>query len=622
MQSLKQTLLAAVVFLGSLSSYFVHAEDLLASPPSLEWRLQQLMTEEKETERLHHLFDLYWDWHLTEFPDEATFLGYPGHHGQWPDFSQEGIQRRQKFTAQFLEVLASIETKQLEKSDQVSYYTLKKILEDDQLDMQFGNHYLLINQMQGIHLYVPMIIELMPSKTLQDYENILSRLRLIPLLFNQTIDLLSKGIELGITPPRIALLSMPQQILNQMVDHPLDSSLLKAFQQFPSSIDPQTQSRLLNEAQTLYQQVVLPHLHELYRYLTEHYIPNCRKTIAFTDLPKGQDWYAHLVKSSTTTELTSQEIHNIGLKEVKRIHAEMVAVIQSTGFQGTFEEFIHFIKTDSQFFFSTRTELLDSYQTLTRHIESKLPLLFTKLPILPFEVIPVPAYSEESQIAAYYCPGSIADKRPGYFFINTSYAEQRPKWEMEPLSLHEAVPGHHLQITLAQELEGIPEFRKNTNFTAYIEGWGLYAESLGSELGLYQDPYSLFGRLSYEMLRAIRLVVDTGMHAMGWSREQALDFFKQYVGMSDHEIETELDRYLVLPGQALAYKIGELKIKEMRHLASQQLNEQFDIRAFHQAWLQQGALPLDIAEQQIHQWIQQTLDSSGSKCSLSLNSSF
>jgi uncharacterized protein (DUF885 family) len=588
MQSLKKILLITIIVLSSYSSYFVHAED-------------------KERDRLHHLFDLYWEWHLTEYPDEATFLGYAGQHGQWPDFSQEAILRRQYFTTQFLEILASIEAMHLEESDQVSYYILKRILEDEQFNTQFGNHYLLINQMQGMHLYVPMLIELMPNKTLQDYENILSRLRLIPRLFNQTIDLLKEGVELGITPPQIALLSVPQQILNQMVDHPLDSPLLRAFQQFPSSIDLETQARLLSEAQTIYQQIVLPHLNELYCYLTEHYIPNCRKTIAFTDLPKGHDWYAYLVKSSTTTELTPQEIHNIGLAEVKRIHEEMLTVIQSVGFKGTFEEFIHFIKTDPQFFYSTRAELLDGYQTLTRYIESKLLLLFAKLPTLPFEVIPIPSYSEESQIAAYYCSGSIIDHRPGYFFINTSYPEQRPKWEMEPLSLHEAVPGHHLQISLAQELQGVPEFRKNTHFTAYIEGWGLYAESLGSELGLYQDPYSLFGRLSYEMLRAIRLVVDTGMHSMGWRRTQAIDFFKQYVGMSDHEIETEVDRYLVLPGQALAYKIGELKIQEMRHLAIQQLGEQFDIRAFHNAWLQQGALPLDIVEKHIHQWIQQTL---------------
>jgi uncharacterized protein (DUF885 family) len=305
--------------------------------------------------------------------------------------------------------------------------------------------------------------------------------------------------------------------------------------------------------------------------------------------------------------LTPQEIHHIGLKEVERIRQEMLDLIQSTGFQGSFKEFLDFIKTDPQFFYSNSEELLNGYQILTRHIETQLTTLFSQLPSLPCEVIPVPSYSEESQIAAYYCPGSTSQQRPGYFFINTSYPQLRPKWEMEPLALHEALPGHHLQISLAQEIQDIPEFRKHASFTAYIEGWGLYSESLGHELGLYQNPYSIFGKLTYEMLRAIRLVVDTGMHAMGWSREQAIQFFKQYVGMSDHEIATEVDRYLVLPAQALAYKIGELKIKEMRRLATQELGDRFDIRAFHFAWLQHGTLPLDIAEQQIDKWIQESV---------------
>lgn len=608
MQSIKKTLLAAILFWGCFSSYFAHAEELIPSRSTLEWRLQQLM-EEEEPERLHRLYDLYWDWRMAEYPDEASYLGYPGQNDQWPDFSEYAIDRRSQFIHKLLQVLVSVEAVHLKGEDEVNHRILKRVLEEDQASMRFGSHYLMVNQMHGIHLLVPMVMDLMPAKRVNDYEDILSRLRLIPTLFKQSMDLLGKGLELGITPPRITLLSVPQQILNQIVENPLDSSLLKAFQQFPSSIDAETQARLLNEAQVIYRQIVAPSLIEFYSYLTEKYIPNCRQTIAFTDLPKGDDWYTHLVQSSTTTKLTPQEIHEIGLKEVERIHQEMLSVIQSTNFEGTFKEFLNFLKTDPQFFYAKREELLNGYQTLTRHIESKLPLLFTNLPSLPFEVIPIPSYSEESQIAAYYCHGSIAHNRPGHFYINTSYPEKRPKWEMLPLSLHEAVPGHHLQLTLAQELQGLPEFRKNTGFTAYVEGWGLYAESLGSDLGLYQDPYSIFGRLSYEMLRAIRLVVDTGMHAMGWSRDQAIDFFKQYVGMSDHEIETEVNRYLVMPSQALAYKIGELKIQEMRRLAAQQLGDQFDIRAFHQAWLQRGTVPLDIAEEQIHQWINQSQQS-------------
>lgn len=577
MQSLKRTFLTTVVFLHGISSYFAHAEESFSASPSLECRLQQLREEDKE-KRIRHLYDLYWDWRMAENPDEASYYGHPGLHGTWPDMSIEALDRRQHFTSQLLEILITINPDDLLKQDKMSYSILKRILEEDIANMQFGSHYLLVNQMHGIHLHIPLIIEFMPSKSLENYENILSRLRLIPEFFQQIIQLLEKGIELGITPPRVAMLNVPQQILNQIYENPTDSSLLKAFLRFPNHIDIKTQEHLLLQAKEVYLNAVVPAFIQLYSFLTERYLPNCRKSIGFTELPNGKDWYAHVVKSSTTTSLTPLEIHEIGLKEVNRVYGEMLAIIQKTGFKGSFVDFLHFIKSDPQFFYNNREELLEGYRALARHIESKLSHLFESKPILPFEVIPVPSYSEESQIGAYYCPGSIANHRPGYFFINTSHHEEKPKWEMEPLTLHEAVPGHHLQISLAQELQGIPEFRKNAHFTAYIEGWGLYSESLGTELGLYKDAYSNFGRLSYEMLRAIRLVVDTGMHALGWSREDAIQYFKQYVGMSNHEIATEVDRYLVMPGQALAYKIGELKIKQMRSLSREQLRAKFDIR--------------------------------------------
>lgn len=601
MQSLKKILLVTTIFLGSLSYHAIYAESEISS---LEKHLHQLKIEEKEAEQLHHLFQIYWDWHMLDNPEEASFWGSPGKHNSWSDLSEEAFIKRQAFMSLCLDTLHLIELSKLNEDDKISYQILKRILEEGIANIQFGKHYLAFNQMDGIHLHIPLIMGLMPHQTIEDYEDIFSRLRLIPKLFEQTISLLEKGKSLRMTPPQVALLKVPDQLLNQIVDNPIDSSLLKAFHSFPSSIDASTQSYLLDEAQYIYQNIVKPAFIQFHTYLTEKYIPHCRQTTALADLPNGNALYSHLVQSFTTTTLTPQDIHNIGLKEVERIHQDMLAIIRSTPFKGSFEEFLHFLKTDPQFFYSKREELLEGYRTLTNHIQSHLPLLFNQLPSLPFQVVPVPTYSEESQIAAYYCPGSIAYNRPGYFFINTSYPEQRPKWEMEPLALHEAVPGHHMQISLAQELIGIPEFRKNANFTAYIEGWGLYAESLGAEMGLYRDSYSVFGKLSYEMLRAIRLVVDTGMHAMGWSREQAILYFKQYVGMSDHEITTEIDRYLVIPGQALAYKIGELKIQDMRRLAAQQLDEKFDIRSFHHIWLKHGTLPLDIAEQQVHKWLQ------------------
>lgn len=599
-------LLTTLLLLGSMTAGFAAPTGETLSPPFIS-HAKKVKKKQETSKYLHSLFDLYWDWRMLENPEEASYLGYPGQHDKWSDLSVEAIERRQIFTQQILETLISMPMKDLKGKERVSYRIFKRILEEDLADMQFKSYYLLINQMHGIHLSIPLVIALMPAKSEEDYHNVLSRLRLLPQLYEQITALLEKGMKAGITPPAVAIRVVPEQILNQIPPEPSESSLLKAFYHFPSTIDEAKQKEFLQEAEAIYQQLVVPAFNQFHTFLTQRYLPNCRQTIAFSDLPKGKEWYAHLVRCSTTTTLTPEEIHAIGLKEVRRIQQEMLTLVKTSGFTGSFAEFLQFLKSDPQFFFTSREELLKGYQTLSHQIEAKLPQLFSKLPALPFEVIPVPSYAEKSQGVAYYSHGSLADNRPGYFFINTSYFEQRPKWEMIPLALHEAVPGHHLQLTLAQELKNIPEFRKHTNFTAYIEGWGLYAESLGSELGLYQDPYSQFGRLSYEMLRAMRLVVDTGMHALGWSREQAIAFFKQHVGFSDHEIEVEIDRYLVAPGQAVAYKIGELKIQEMRRLANKVLGPQFNIRDFHAEWLKHGTVPLDIAEQQIREWIRRSL---------------
>ena len=604
MYLLKKTLIAAAFIFGSFSTYSATAYE--KSSCSIEDRLEQFNAA--EIEKLHALFNTYWDWSMLENPENATFHGYPGQNGRWTDLSQEAIDARNNFVASLLDSLNSIQTLHLNSEDQISYSILKKMLENQQIEGQFGSQYLLVDQMNGIHLSAALVMEMMPNNTVKDYQDILHRLYKLPRLLQQTTELLRQGIKEGITPPRISIQNVPQQLLNQITSDPLHNPFLRAFKNFPDSIDLAAQRRLSKAAKILYKKDVLPALKSFYTFITETYLPSCRSTTAFTDLPGGKEWYSHKVQSSTTTLLTPEQIHEIGLNEVERIHQEMLEVVKASGFKGSFAEFLHFLKTDPQFFYSNREELLNAYQTLTRDIEAKLPTLFSTLPHLPFEVIPIPHYSEESQVAAYYLQGSLIHNRPGFFFINTSFPEQRPKWEMEPLALHEAVPGHHLQITLAQELENLPEFRKEAHFTAYIEGWGLYAEKLGIELGFYQNFYSQFGRLTYEMLRATRLVVDTGMHAMGWSRDQAIDFFKQHVGgMSDHEIVTEVDRYLVMPAQALAYKIGELKIQEVRRKANQILGDKFDIRDFHNAWLRHGTLPLDIAEEQTQQWINQIL---------------
>ncbi len=309
------------------------------------------------------------------------------------------------------------------------------------------------------------------------------------------------------------------------------------------------------------------------------------------------------MRQQTTTDLTPQQIHDIGLREVARIRAEMEALIPTTGFQGSFDEFVRFLRTDPRFFFDKPEDLVSAYRDIAKRADPELTRLFGRLPRLPYGVIAVPAYAEKSTTTAYYEGGAPAAGRPGYYFVNTYDLKARPKWEMEALTLHEAVPGHHLQTALAQEMEGVPEWRRHDDHTAFTEGWGLYAESLGGEMGFYQDPYSKFGQLTYEMWRAVRLVVDTGMHSLGWSRDRAIEYFKANAPKTEHDIVVEIDRYIVWPGQALAYKIGELKIKELRALAEKELGAKFDVRAFHDEVLGRGSVPLDVLDAKIRGWI-------------------
>jgi uncharacterized protein (DUF885 family) len=374
----------------------------------------------------------------------------------------------------------------------------------------------------------------------------------------------------------------------------------------PTTIPAEDRERLQGCALAAITNVVYPRFRKLHRFLTEEYLPKARESIDCTDLPDGEAWYAFRVRRMTTTSLSPREIHDLGRAEVARIRAEMEQIIAQTGFEGSFLEFLVFLRTDPQFYYENARELLAGYRDIAKRVDLELPRFFGRLPRLPYGVMPIPSYAEKSQTTAYYQPGASAFGRPGVFYANTYEIRTRPKYEMEALTLHEAVPGHHLQIALAQELEGVPDFQRHSETTAFVEGWALYSEKLGEEMGFYRDPYSKFGQLTYEMWRAIRLVVDTGMHALGWSREQAIEYFKANAGKSEHDITVEIDRYIVWPGQALAYKVGELKIRELRALAEKELGDRFDLREFHDTVLGRGALPLDLLETQVKAWIQET----------------
>lgn len=578
-----------------------------APPPDFQARFQALAENETgvpATERLHALFDLAWERTMNWSPEFATYVGYAGgDHGAWTDQSLEAIRSREAELGDPFLVLDGIDRDSLSAADRLSYDLLRRSVEEDVEGAGFPDELLPLNQMGGVQQGVPELLAIMPTRRVGDYEDILSRLRGVPVLVDQTIALLEEGLVRGVTPPRITLRDVPEQVENLLVEETLDSPMLKAFTAFPASIPEPERERLRVEAVAALREEVAPAYRRLRRFLVQTYLPSARETIALTSLPEGAAWYAFNARRSTTTDLTPEEIHEIGQREVQRIRAEMDAIREKTGFRGDMPDFNEFLRTDPRFFFDDDDELLEGYRDISKRADPELVRLFGRLPRLPYGVKPVPANAEKSQTTAYYQPGSPEAARPGYFFANTYALDTRPKWEMEALTLHEAVPGHHLQIAIAQELEDLPEFRRHGGITAFVEGWGLYAESLGGEMGFYADSYSRYGQLNYEMWRAIRLVVDTGMHAFGWSREEALTFFRANSSKTEHDITVEIDRYIVWPGQALAYKIGELKIKELRTEAERSLGEEFDIRAFHDVVLGAGAVPLDILEARVREWI-------------------
>ena len=573
---------------------------------ALTARMQELSGDKtglSDSERFKEIVDMTYDYTMLSHPEYATYLGDPRGQDQWTDNSEAITQQRKQDGKTLLAALANINRNELAASEQVNYDLLYDIQERDIEGQQFPNEYMPLNQMGGVQQDIARMMAIVQPKNVEDYSNMIARLEKTPEVVDQTIAWMRKGMEAGVTPPAITLRDVPQQIRNQLVDEADKSPLLAAFQKFPASVDSLQQESLKKQASAAFSEKIAPAFEKLLVFVENEYIPAARKSIAMRDLPNGEAWYAYNVKQRTTTDLTPEQIHKIGLSEVKRIRGEMNGIIESTGFEGSFEDFLVFLRTDPQFYHTTKEGLLREYRDIAKRADPELMKLFGKLPRTPYGVIPVPSYAEKSQTTAYYQGGSVKAGRPGNFFANTYALETRPRWEMEALTLHEAVPGHHLQLALQDELENVPWFRRAGGYTAFIEGWGLYSESLGVEMGFYQDPYSKFGQLTYEMWRAIRLVVDTGMHHLGWSRQQAIDYFMENAGKQEHDVIVEVDRYIVWPGQALAYKIGELKIKELRAWATDELGEDFDIRGFHDEVLGKGALPLSVLDANIKAWV-------------------
>lgn len=595
----------ALVFVTAMTAVAQSTGD--GDAPSFRQQYESLLRNGDgldDSTRLARLFETNWEYSMYEYPPWASELGRKGREGLWDDNSLAADKRRNDELELPLQVIRTIDRDKLSSIDRINYDLFRKGLESSIEGIRFPGELMPINQLGGVHQDVAQSIGSMPTENVEDYEHIVQRLDGVELLVNNTVERMRLGLAKGVTPPRVTLAAVPEQMQMLLVDDPLASPILRPFVTMPATIPTDDAKRLRDRAIAIYNASIKPSYQKLYDYFTKQYLPNTRTSIGLSDMPDGTAWYAFRVRRSSTTDMTPQQIHELGLREVARIRAEMERVKDEASFNGTLTQFMSFMRTDDRFFFKDTASLLKEYRDIAKRADPGLIRLFGKLPRLPYGVIATPAYMESSAPTAYYYSGSLEGARPGFFYANTYDLKSRPKWEMEALTLHEAVPGHHLQISLAQEMEDGPEFRKYDGYTAYVEGWGLYAESLGTEMGFYRDPYSKFGQLTYEMWRAIRLVVDTGIHQFGWSRDSAINFFRANAPKTDHDIEVEIDRYIVWPGQAVAYKIGELKIKELRKYATEQLGEKFDIRKFHDTVLGSGAVPLDVLETIVKEWVE------------------
>jgi uncharacterized protein (DUF885 family) len=555
---------------------------------------------------LHQFFDDEWERYLRESPLDASALGDTRYNDRWPDLTLEGIAKRHDEDVAAQKRLAQIDRERLSTADQLSYDLFKRDLDERIEGYRFHAFLMPLDQQGGIQSAADTLQRSVRMTRAKDYEDYIARLEAFGRYADQVVGLLKQGVKEERVQPRILMERIPRQIEQQIVEKPEDSSFFAPFRQLPADLPEDTRNWLKERASMAIRAVVVPAYRRLLKYFNDDYLPACRGSIAASKLPDGKELYAFLVRSHTTTKLTPEQIHEIGLKEVARIRGEMDVVIKQAGFKGSFAEFVHFLRTDPQFYYKTPEELFNAYAALSKRIDPGLVALFGKLPRLPYGVKAIPDDIAPDVTTAYYYQGSLEGGRAGTYYVNLYKPETRPKYEMEALSVHEAVPGHHLQIALAQELTDVPSFRRHALFfTAFVEGWGLYSESLGGELGLYKDPYSKFGQLTYEMWRAVRLVIDTGMHSKGWSREQAIDYFKENAAKTEHDIVNEVDRYIAWPGQALAYKIGELKIKELRARAKAKLGERFNVRTFHDVILGDGPVPLDVLESTVDAWIAQ-----------------
>ncbi len=551
---------------------------------------------------LQQLFAAEWERGLVESPENASANGDRRFNDRWSDMSLAAITREEAEERAALQKLEAIPRAQLSPADQLSYDTFRWQQQRAIERQKFREYLRPVGHSGGVQS-ADGLIEVLPFATTQDYRDWLKRMDAVPVLIEQTMELMRAGVKAGSMPPRVLMDRVPAQIAAQVVDDPTRSPFYRPFLKFGDGVPAGDRDGLQREAQRIVRERLVPAYKRFASYFNSQYLPHARSTVAAAQLPDGKAYYDFLARYNTTTDLSAAQIHQIGLDEVARINARMQQVKVEAGFTGSMPEFFTFLRSDPRFFEKTSAALLSHYQALAKRIDPELVKVARTIPRLPYGVRPIPDNIAPDTTTAYYQQGAMDGSRAGYYYVNLYKPEVRPTWEMVPLSLHEAVPGHHFQFARALEMGDLPKFRRNAYFVAYSEGWGLYSEQLGYDMGLYGDPYDRFGQLTYEMWRAVRLVVDTGMHSMGWSRDKAIAYFKANCAKTDQDIVNEIDRYIGDPGQALAYKIGQMKISELRERARKQLGARFDLRDFDDAVLETGSVPLDALEKHIDAWI-------------------
>ena len=548
-----------------------------------------------------NLLDEDWEHTLQENPYFASLLGDLRFNNKVSSNSSEKFKSDANYERAFLDKLDKIKLSNLNDSDQLNYRLIKTSMEVSLEGRNFPRYYMALNQRGGVQDYYSYGDRLnFSNKT--DYEDWFERIKGLNENVKNSLKNNKEGLEMGYTQPKLVTRAVVSQIESLLASSMEDHPYYKIFLSANEIIGDEEASEIQSRVKDFIKNELNPSYRKLMTFLKNVYLPNSRNSVGISDVPDGKAWYEYLVKYHTTTDLTPDEIHEIGLKEVARIRSEMEDIIALVEWEGDFNSFLRFLRTDPQFYYETGEELLDAYRAMSKKIDAFMPSLFNKLPRAPYGVIPIPMESAPYTTTAYY--NAPSKGRPGYYYANLYKPETRPKYEIPVLSVHEAVPGHHHQIALAQELENVPKFRNHLSFTSFVEGWGLYSEQLGENMGLYDDPYDKFGQLTYDMWRAIRLVVDTGMHYKGWSREEAVELFLQNTAKTPQDINNEVDRYIAWPGQALAYKIGQLKIMELRDKAKEELGEKFDLKDYHDFILSFGSIPMNILEEKVNEFIE------------------